>query len=153
LKWRTWANARVDPFPRYSFLVEIEGIARAGFMTVSGLEEETEVREYREGGDNTTVRKLAGLNSYAPIVLEMGSTFDKSLWDWRQKVKREGAQGNRKSISVIQQNEMRQEVKRWQVFDAWPSKFTGPEFDASSSDTAVESVEIQHEGLDLVVKG
>ena len=147
------ANARVDPFPRYHFLVEIEGIARAGFMTVSGLEEETEVREYREGGDNSTVRKLAGLNSYAPIVLEMGSTFDASLWDWRQKVKREGAQGNRKSISVIQQNEMRQEVKRWQIFDAWPSKFTGPEFDASSSDTAVESVEIQHEGLDLVVKG
>ena len=167
-------NARVDPFPRYVFLVEIEGIARAGFMTVSGLEEETEVRTYREGGDNSTVRKLAGLNSYSPIVLEMGSTFDKSLWDWRQKVKREGAQGNRKSISIIpacaapgrlslrrhhcgaagrQQNEKREEVKRWQVFDAWPSKFTGPEFDASSSDTAVESVEIQHEGLDLVVKG
>ncbi len=34
------ANARVDPFPRYAFLVEIEGIRRAGFMTVSGLEED-----------------------------------------------------------------------------------------------------------------
>jgi phage tail-like protein len=147
------ANARVDPFPRYNFLVEIEGIARAGFMTVSGLEEESEVREYREGGDNSTVRKLAGLNSYSPIVLEMGSTFDTSLWDWRQKVKREGAQGNRKSISIIQQDEKREEVKRWQVFDAWPSKFTAPELDASASDNAVESVEIQHEGLDLVVSG
>ncbi|MHC4253949.1 MAG: phage tail protein [Planctomycetota bacterium] len=146
-------NARVDPFPRYSFLVEIEGITRAGFMTVSGLEEETEVREYREGGDQLSVRKLAGLNSYSPIVLEVGSTFDKALWDWRQKVKREGAQGNRKSISIIQQDEQRREVKRWQVFDAWPSKFTAPELDASSSDNAVESVEVQHEGLDLVVKG
>lgn len=145
-------NARVDPFPRYRFVVEIEGIARAGFMTVSGLEEETEVREYREGGDNSTVRKLAGLNSYSPIVLEAGSTFDTALWDWRQAVKRNGAQGNRKPISVIQQNEAGEEVKRWQVFDAWPSKFTAPEFDAASSDNAVESVEIQHEGLDLVVK-
>jgi len=145
-------NARTDPFPRYQFLVEIEGIARAGFMTVSGLEEETEVREYREGTDQTSVRKLAGLNSYSPIVLEMGSTFDTSLWDWRQKIRREGAQGNRKSISIIQQNEAQEEVKRWQVFDAWPSKFTAPELDASSSDNAVESVEIQHEGLDLVVK-
>ena len=145
-------NARTDPFPRYQFLVEIEGIARAGFMTVSGLEEETEVREYREGTDQTSVRKLAGLNSFSPIVLEMGSTFDTSLWDWRQKVRREGAQGNRKSISIIQQNEAQEEVKRWQVFDAWPSKFTAPELDASSSDNAVESVEIQHEGLDLVVK-
>jgi len=146
------ANARVDPYPRYKFLVEIEGIKRAGFMTVSGLEEETEVREYREGGDNSTVRKLAGLNSYAPIVLEQGSITDTELWDWRQKVKRDGAQGNRKPISVIQQDEKGDEVKRWQVFDAWPSKFTAPEFDASSSDNAVESIEIQHEGLDLVIK-
>ena len=146
------ANARVDPYPNFSFIVEIEGIARAGFMSVSGIGDETETREYREGGDNTTVRKLAGLNSFSAIVLEMGSTFDTSLWDWRQKVKREGALGNRKSISIIQQNEKREEVKRWQVFDAWPSKFTGPELDASSSETAVESVEIQHEGLDLIVK-
>ena len=146
------ANARVDPLPRYNFLVEIEGIARAGFMTVSGLEDETEIREYREGGDQSSVRKLAGLNSYSPIVLEMGSTFDTSLWDWRQLVKRNGAQGNRKSLSIIQQDESRNEVKRWQVFEAWPSKFMAPELDASSSDTAVESVELQHEGLDLVVK-
>lgn len=146
------ANARVDPFPRYNFLVEIDGIRRAGFMTCSGLEEETEVREYREGGDNSTVRKLAGLNSYAPIVLEMGSTADMELWDWRQGVKREGAQGHRKSIQIIQQNERREEVKRWIVRDAWPSKFTAPEFDATSSENAVETVELQHEGLELIVK-
>ena len=146
-------NARVDPLPRFNFVVEIEGIARAGFMTVSGIEDETETREYREGGDQSSVRKLVGLNSFSPIVLEMGSTFDAALWDWRQRVKREGAQGNRKSISIIQQDEQRREVKRWQVFDAWPSKFTAPELDASSSDNAVESVEIQHEGLDLIVSG
>jgi len=145
-------NARVDPLPRFNFLVEIEGIKRAGFMSVTGLEEETEVREYREGGDNTTVRKLAGLNSYAPIVLEQGSSFDAELWDWRQKIKREGAARNRKPMSVIQRDEKGQEVKRWQIFDAWPSKFSGPEFDASASDNAVESVEIQHEGLDLIVR-
>ena len=99
------ANARVDPFPRYNLVVEIEGIKRAAFMTVSGLEEETEVREYREGGDNSTVRKLAGLNSFSPIVLEQGSTSDSELWDWRQKIKRDGAQGNRKPISIIQREE------------------------------------------------
>ncbi len=146
------ANARVDPFPRYNFVVEIDGLRRAGFSTCTGLEEETEVREYREGGDNSTVRKLAGLNSYAPIVLEAGSTSDVELWEWRQRIKRDGAQGNRKSIQIIQQNESRREVKRWIVRDAWPSKFTAPEFDASSSESAVESVEIQHEGLELIVR-
>jgi len=146
------ANARVDPFPRYNFLVEIDGIQRAGFMTCSGLEEETEVREYREGGDNTTVRKLAGLNSFAPIMLEAGSIADSELWQWRKRVKREGAQGNRKAITIIQQDEARREVKRWLILDAWPSKFIAPEFDASASDNAVESIELQHEGLDLTVR-
>ena len=144
-------NARIDPFPRYNFLVEFDGIVGMGFQSVSGLEEETEVREYREGGDNTTVRKLAGLNSYAPVVLEKGSTLDARLWDWRQKIKTKGAQGNRKSISILQQDEAREIVKRWDLFEAWPSKFTAPEFDASSSENAVETVEMQHEGLDLTV--
>jgi len=146
------ANARVDPFPKHNFLVEIEGLQRAGFMSVSGLEEETEVREYREGGDQSTVRKLAGLNSYAPLVLQQGSTYDNELWDWRQKIKRSGAQGNRKPISIIQQNESGEEVKRWQLFDAWPSKYTAPEFDATTSENAIESIELQYEGLDLIVK-
>lgn len=146
------ANARVDPFPRYNFLVEIEGIRRAGFMSVSGLEEETEVREYREGGDQTTVRKLAGLNSYSALVLQQGSTFDDELWQWRRKIKLSGAQGNRKPISLIQQNEKGEEVKRWQIFDAWPSKYTAPEFDAASSENAVETIELQYEDLDLIVK-
>ena len=145
------ANVRIDPFPRFKFLVEIEGIKRAGFQTCSGLEEETEIREYREGGDQSTTRKLAGLNSYSPIVLEWGSTFDDEIWQWRQRVKRAGATKNRKPISVVQQDEAGKEIKRWQVFDAWPSKYTAPEFDATSSENAVESVEIQHEGLYLIM--
>jgi len=145
------ANVRTDPLPRFKFVVEIEGIRRAGFQTCSGLEEETETREYREGGDQSTVRKLAGLNSYSPIVLEWGSAFDQEIWLWRQLVKRMGAQGNRRPISVVQQDESGREVKRWQIFDAWPSKYTAPEFDATSSENAVESVEIQHEGLYLIM--
>ena len=67
-------------------------------------------------------------------------------------MKRFGATKNRKPISVVQQDEAGKEVKRWQIFDAWPSKYTAPEFDATSSENAVESVELQHEGLNLIVK-
>jgi len=81
--------------------------------------------------------------SCAPIVLEMGSTADSEPWEWHQRVKRMSAQGNRKAIAIIQQDEAREEVKRWLVLDAWPSKFTAPEFDATSSDNAIESVEIE----------
>jgi phage tail-like protein len=146
------ANVRTDPLPKFKFVVEIEGIRRAGFQTCSGLEEESEVREYREGGMPNSVRKLAGLTTYSPIVLEWGSAFDDEIWLWRQKVKRMGANKNRKPVSVVQQDEAGKETKRWQIYDAWPSKYTAPEFDAASSENAVESVELQHEGLNLIVK-
>ena len=40
--------------------VEIDGIQVGGFSEASGLESTIEAIEYREGGDNTTVRKLPG---------------------------------------------------------------------------------------------
>ena len=31
------ANPRIDPYANFNFLVEIDGIAKAGFQEVSGL--------------------------------------------------------------------------------------------------------------------
>ena len=55
---------RVDPFRNFNFLVELDGIAQASFTECSGLGSTTEVIENREGGDNVTVRKLPGKNTY-----------------------------------------------------------------------------------------
>ena len=49
-----------DPYSNYNFLVEIDSIAQGGFQEVSGLEVTTETVDYREGGDNLTVKKLMG---------------------------------------------------------------------------------------------
>ena len=65
---------RVDPFRNFNFLVEIDGIAQASFTECSGLGSTTEVIENREGGDNTTVRKLPGKTSYSDITLKWGIT-------------------------------------------------------------------------------
>lgn len=35
----------------------------------------------------------------------------------------------------------------WQMINAWPTKYTAPDFNAASSEVAVESVEIAHEGV------
>lgn len=44
------ADARVDPLSRCAFLVEINDTRQARFMICSAPEDETELREYREGG-------------------------------------------------------------------------------------------------------
>jgi hypothetical protein len=70
---------RDDPYKAFNFLVEIDGIARAVFSEIGGLESETVVIEYRAGGEPNTVRKLPGLTKYANIVLRRGITKDAIL--------------------------------------------------------------------------
>ena len=76
------SGARIDPYGQFNFLIEIDGVTRAGFSEVSGLTTDTNVIEYREGQEVTTVRKLPGLMKYTNIVLKRGYTTDLSLWNW-----------------------------------------------------------------------
>ncbi len=39
---------RTDPYLSFNFLVEIEGVVTGGFSEVTGLQAETEIKEYRE---------------------------------------------------------------------------------------------------------
>src|SRR6266542_3716715 len=77
---------KVDPFRNFNFLVELDGIAQASFTECSGLGATTEVIETREGGDNTTVRKLPGKTTYTDITLKWGLTDSKELWNWRRQI-------------------------------------------------------------------
>ena len=137
---------RDDPYKAFNFIVEIDGIARAGFSEVSGLESETDVIEYRVGSESNTVRKLPGLTKYANIVLRRGVTQDADLWNWRKTV----VDGNvdRRSGSIILLDDDRTEVLRWNFFNGWVSKWEGPALNASENEVAIETIEIAHEGLE-----
>ena len=78
-------SSRHDPLSGFNIQIEINGIAAAGFSECSGLSSETDVVEYREGGDRR-VRLLPGLTRFGRIVLRRGITADRALWDWRQTV-------------------------------------------------------------------
>src|SRR2546430_10160927 len=51
---------RKDPYRSYGFLVEIDGITRAGFRECSGLDSSQDPVDYREGNEPHTARKLPG---------------------------------------------------------------------------------------------
>ena len=129
---------RVDPYLNFRFLVEIEGIQQAGFMECTGLGSQVEVIEYREGGENATVRKLRGRVSYPDIALKWGITDSQELYKWHQQV----IQGNlvRKNGSVVLLDSQGNEKLRWNFFNAWPSKWTGPTFNAKGNDVAIEEL-------------
>jgi phage tail-like protein len=140
------APQRNDPYKSFNFRVEIDGIARAAFSEVSGLESETAVIEYRLGGEASTVRKLPGLTKYGNLVLKRGITQDPELWNWRKAV----VDGNieRRNGSIILLDDDRAEVARWNFVNGWPCKWDGPAFNAKSNDVAIETIEIAHEGLE-----
>lgn len=141
------AAPRRDPWSAFNIRVEIEGVAVAGFTECTGLGSETEVVAWREGGDHR-VRLLPGLTSYPRLVLKRGITLDRSLWDWYQSVVDGRVQRRRGSIVLV--DATRAEVARWNFVDAWPAKWTGPDLDAESTDIAIETLEIVHEGLEWV---
>lgn len=139
---------RNDPYANFNFLVEIDGVARAGFKEVSGLGAEVSVIEYREGGDSVnTVRKLPGLVHYFPIVLKRGFTQDKSLWNWFQTVLNGAVQ--RANGSIVLLDAQRNAVLRWSFREGWPSKWEGPYLNGETNEVAIETLVIEHEGIVL----
>jgi phage tail-like protein len=136
-------GTRTDPYRDYNFLVEIDGITQAGFQEAGGLDVSTDPIEYREGNDPLHVRKLPGMNKYTAITLKRGITDSDELWKWYRTVV-EG-KPERRNGSIILLDDTGQEKIRWNFINAWPSKWTGPTFNATSNQVAVESLEITHE--------
>ena len=137
---------RKDPYRTYNFLVEIDGITRAGFQECSGLDTSQDPIEYREGTDPLTPRKLPGIVKYSNITLKWGLTDDAELYDWRKKVSNGTIE--RKNGSIVLMNDAGEEKARWNFREGWPTKWTGPSFNASGTDIAVETLEIAHEGVE-----
>jgi phage tail-like protein len=137
-------GARVDPYPSYNFTVEIGGVTRAAFQECSGLDSTVEITEYNEGGRNTPM-KLAGLAKFANITLKWGLTDDPELYAWH----RAAVDGNleRKDGSIVVRDRDGTEKVRWNFFNAWPTKWTAPAFNAETSAVAIETLELAHEGV------
>lgn len=137
---------RVDPYRNFSFLVEIDGITQAGFSDASGFGASTDPIEYREGGETKTVRKLPGITKYTNITLKWGLTDSRELYDWYKDVV--NGKIERKSGSIILLDLEGNEKVRWNFFDAWPTKWDGPDFTAKGNDVAVETLELVHERVE-----
>src|SRR5262245_43678848 len=100
-----------NPYSATNFLVEIDGIASAGFLACTGSGSESAVIEYREGGDITHARLLPGLTRYGRIVLRRGITRNRDLWDWRQTVVT--GQTQRRNGAIVLLADDRTEAMRW----------------------------------------
>jgi phage tail-like protein len=139
---------RVDPYGSFDFLVEIDGIARASFQEASGFDSTIDVTEYREGGDNETMRKLPAKTKFSNITLKWGTTDDPELYQWHRQWVKGDPSATRKNGSVVLLDRQGNEKVRWNFFNAWPVKWTGPSLNAKGNDIAIETLELAHERLE-----
>ncbi len=132
----------------FRFYVEIQGILRAEFLECGGLTMEREVKEYEEGGVNDFVHKMPGRMKYSNITLKRGITYDRGLWNWFRVGMYDG-NVKRVNMSVILGNAEGRKAKQWDVYEAFPVKWSGADLSTSTLEVAAETLEIAHHGLEL----
>ena len=144
--------ATEELYGAYNFLLEISGVVDdtttivGGFKSVSGMDSETEVIEFKQGND-LVVRKKPGRTTYANIVLERGYTATDDLWDWRLNIE-EGTIDRRSGSIIILDQDGTTEVARYNFYEGWPCKWYIPDMDSDSSGMAIEKIEIAVEKIE-----
>lgn len=136
------------PHGKFRFRLEIDGLDAGGFSEVSGFDASIDVIEYREGDMVQTPMKLPGLKKYGNVSLKKGLTSSMVLYEWITAGIEAAVE--RKTITVTVLDEAGEAAASWQVINAWPTKYTAPDFNATASEVAIESLEIAHEGMTRV---
>jgi phage tail-like protein len=155
-----------DPLPSFRFVLELGALQVGGFKECTGLQLETKIFEYPEGGRNGSPLKFPERGSVSNITLKRGmvqGATSAALFNWHLDVMsgafdpnanphRRPADPSRdvdERLQIVLQDEAGNEVKRWRLFRAFPVKWIGPELKADASAVAIEALEIACEGLEL----
>ena len=136
---------RDDPIPAFRFTVTLDDLPVAGFSECSGLQLETEIQEYAEGGMNTVMRKFPGRVKQTNITLKRG-IVDRKIWDWFYDLS-QGKVTLRNGTIEVRDPSGKDIKMKWSFDRAFPAKWVGPELNAVQNNVAVETLELCHEGL------
>jgi phage tail-like protein len=134
-------------------------LADVAFQECSGLELETDVREYLEGGRNDGVVRRVGRVKLQPLVLKRGMVVQggrvrPELWAWLQDtvVGRLPIRRYDGLVVVTRPANGSPTMATWRFVRGLPLKVTGPSLNAKTGEIAIEELHIAHEGLHLVTE-
>lgn len=138
------------------------------FSEVTGFEITMEPKTIREGGRNWGDHQRAGPTKFAPMTLKRGVTSVNDLWSWFDITTRQNFYGYRLhgEISVLGnptakpqggsgkgahggQSVTENPVMVWKLTGVMPTKFKGPDLNATANQVAIEELQLVHEGIEL----
>ena len=139
-------GVRLDPFSAFRFMVLFDDLPPGGFSECSGLQVDTEVQDFNEGGLNTHSWKFFTRSKQSNLVLKRG-IVSPILWDWYSSL-RQGKMIFRNISVLVFDNSGNIPVMEFQAQQAFPVKWIGPDLNAMQNNLAVETLELAHQGLD-----
>ncbi len=139
----------LHPNNGYHFQVEWGGQSM-NFLEVSGLSIEHEVIEYRDGNSKVmSAQKIPGMTKFSNITLKRGIIpGDNEMYQWMISV--HGPQVERRDVLIKLLNNEHNPTLTWRARNAWPCKLYYSTLNASGNEVAVETIELAHEGLEIV---
>ena len=127
-------------------VLEIDGVIVAGIQTIEGIESETEIVEYKDGSDPVTHAR-PGNHKPGKMTVTKDWSNTQEFFKWRKTVL--DGKVERKSISIVFQNDAGEVATRMNFFQCWPVKWTGPAMNAKNSGHATEVLEIVWERIEI----
>jgi len=136
------------PLPVFHFTVQWGG-TRIGFSEVSGLTQENQAIEYRDGSfPEYSSIKMPGLRKFSNVTLKRGIVkADNEFFRWLSTIQLNKVE--RRDVIVALLDEQHAPVMVWKLQNAFPVKIEGPGLKASGNEVAIESIELAHEGLEM----
>jgi phage tail-like protein len=134
-----------DPVGELRFQIQTDDAVIGEFAECSGLSAEYDIFEWQEGGESRFVHKFRGVLKYPNLVLKRGVTYEDAFLKWF--LDRQTDRDDRGNVTLTLLGEDGRQVRSWSFAGAFPVKWQGPSFNAKSTNVAMETLEIAHQGL------
>ena len=136
--------ANYYPPVSFHFMVEVLGLSAnrhdVRFTEVSGLAVDLETEEVVEGGENRFVQKYPVRGKYPELVLKRGLLADSAIIAGVRSCI-EDFRIEPKNIVVMLLNEEHQPLVTWHLVNAYPTKWSVSDLNASSNTVTIESMQ------------
>jgi phage tail-like protein len=146
----------------FHFKVEFIGVdgmdndTEQRFQDVSGLSFDIETEPLREGGENRFEYKLPKRTKYPNLVLKRGLRTNKVLVDWINSAMNTFFtvvvyDFKPADIMVTLLDESDQPVAVWNVYQAYPVKWSVSDFKSTENTVVIESVELAYQYFERIM--
>ncbi|GGR92933.1 phage tail protein [Deinococcus sedimenti] len=129
----------------HRYHVAIDGLEQAAFSEVSGLTIETETMDFIEGGVNDRVLRLPVRSKVGNLTLKRGVVAGQKLLQWHLNIVQGYLDVRNVTVTVYQTSGA--VLTRFELLQAYPVKWSGPQFTGNGDAVAVETLELAHAGF------